>query len=110
MKWIFLPVLGITFALSACQNRGAAIAFDETYFATRLSNVDRLRDQFVITVSPFSASAEGAREAGRYEATRYCIDLYGSSDVIWQAGPDAEPEALEVSNDTLTLRGACAPL
>lgn len=97
-------------ALTGCNNREDQIAFDGQYFSSRAKKVDGARDQFEVTVKPFSASADGARAAGLYEATRYCIDLYGSSDIIWERGPDAEEGTMQVAGDTLSLRGACAPL
>ena len=62
-----------------------------------------------MSVGPASASLEGAREAGRYEAIRYCIDNFGSSDITWIAGPDAEDGTLTIANDRLQLRGTCTP-
>jgi hypothetical protein len=49
----------------------------------------------------------GAREAGRYEATKYCINQYGTSDIAWVSGPDVEDGSLTINNDELQLRGAC---
>ncbi|MEO0939639.1 MAG: hypothetical protein AAFY38_15905 [Pseudomonadota bacterium] len=109
MKWT-VPGLICALALTACQDRDDGIAFDGQFFNARLSAERGARDQFEVTVKPFSASADGARAAGEYEAISHCIDLYGSSEIIWERGPDAEGGTLLVSNDTLTLRGACAPL
>ena len=54
-------------------------------------------------------SLDGAREAGRYEAIRYCIANFGSSDIAWTEGPDAEDGTLTIANDRLLLRGTCTP-
>ncbi|WP_299148650.1 hypothetical protein [uncultured Tateyamaria sp.] len=97
-------------ALSACAERKAdRVAFDGQFFRSNASKVDKQRNQFEISVSPVSASLEGAREAGRYEATRYCIGIFGSSNVDWIEGPDAEDGTLRISGDKLLLRGTCAP-
>jgi len=109
MKWILGAALITALALPSCGRRDDDLAFDGQFFNARAKKVDGDRVQFEVTVRPFSASADGARAAGEYEAIKYCIALYGSSDIIWQRGPDAE-EGLLVSNDTLSLRGACAPL
>ncbi|WP_299280402.1 hypothetical protein [uncultured Tateyamaria sp.] len=96
--------------LSACAERRAdRVAFDGQFFRSSSSKVDRQRDQFEVSVSPVSASLEGAREAGRYEATRYCIRSFGTSNIDWVNGPDAEDGRLRISGDKLLLRGACAP-
>lgn len=96
--------------LSACSGRKAdRVAFDGVFFRSTAGKVDKQVDQFEITVSPASASIDGAREAGRYEATRYCIRNFGTSDVAWTEGPDAEDGTLTIANDRLILRGTCTP-
>ena len=95
--------------LSACSKAEDRVTFDGQFFRAKLSKVDKQRDQFSIEVSPVSASLDGARDAGRYEATRYCIKNYGTSVVIWAMGLDAEDGTLRVENDKLQLRGACNP-
>ena len=94
--------------LTACAERRAdRVAFDGVFFRSTSDNVEKDRVEFVVGVSPVSASLEGARDAGRYEATRYCIDNFGSSDVTWIEGPDAEDGTLRISGDKLVLRGTC---
>ncbi|WP_299687185.1 hypothetical protein [uncultured Tateyamaria sp.] len=96
--------------VSACQERRAdRVAFDGVFFRSNASNIDRQRDDFEVAVSPVSASLEGARDAGRYEAVRYCIKNFGSSDITWIAGPDAEDGTLTIAGDRLVLRGTCTP-
>lgn len=96
--------------VSACQERRAdRVAFDGVFFRSTSSNVDRQRDEFEVTVSPVSASLDGARAAGRHEAIRYCIKNFGSSDIEWIAGPDGEDGTLTIANDRLLLRGTCTP-
>ncbi|MEL6451079.1 MAG: hypothetical protein AAFQ19_07445 [Pseudomonadota bacterium] len=96
--------------LSACQERRAdRVAFDGVFFRSTSGKVDQQRDVFEVTVSPASSSLDGAREAGRYEATRYCIDNFGTSDITWSDGPDAEDGTLTIDNDRLILRGTCTP-
>ena len=62
---------------------------------------------FTVTVSPFAANPEGAVEAGRYQATRYCLLTFGGSDTEWEIGPDTPLEELPVDGDDLTLTGRC---
>ncbi|WP_299591628.1 hypothetical protein [uncultured Tateyamaria sp.] len=96
--------------LSACQERRSErVAFDGVFFRATSGKVDKQREQFEIGVSPVSASLEGAHEAGRYEAVRYCIKQFGSSDIVWIEGPDAEDGRLRISGDKLLLRGTCTP-
>lgn len=96
--------------LSACSERRAdRVAFDGVFFRSNANKIEKQRDQFEISVTPVSSSLEGAREAGRYEATRYCIGNFGSSKIEWIEGPDAEDGTLRISGDKLLLRGTCTP-
>lgn len=108
MRVIFLPAaLVATMAVAGCINREDKIPFDGQYFRSKVSKVDKQFDVFTVSVKPVSASLEGAREAGRYEATSYCVNTFGSSDIIWTAGPDAPEEDLTIENDQLVLQGRC---
>lgn len=82
--------------------------FDGVQFRARIQKSGDDRQSFVITVPKVSRSLDGAREAGRYEATRYCIKNYGTSDVVWVNSPDADEGQIVVSDDTMTFRGSCA--
>lgn len=96
--------------LSACTERRAdRVAFDGVFFRSTSSKIDKQRDRFEVTVSPVSASLEGARAAGAYEAVRYCIENFGSSDIVWINGPDGEDGTLTITNDRLLLSGTCDP-
>ena len=111
MKFVKLSGVAIVAAtlLVGCQDPEDRIAFDGQYFKSKLSKVDKQRDQFLVEVSPASASLDGAREAGRYEGTKYCIEQYGTSSIAWVYGPDAKDGTLRVENDKLQFRGACNP-
>ena len=82
------------------------VLFEGVEYKHKSSAVSRDdKRSFEVQVRPVSASMVGAREAGKYEGTRYCIQNYGNSDIKWQVGPDSQ--VLPVENDTLTLRGRC---
>lgn len=103
-----LTGLVIAVALMAgCTPADERIQFDGQFYNAKLRKVDRQRDVFTVTVRPVSRSVAGAREAGAYEATVYCVNTFGSSDIIWSAGPDAPDGELRIENDTLTLLGRC---
>ena len=105
MKKILLTMTALA-ALAGCQAQ-ERIQFDGKYFRTKASRVDRQhREDFTVTVRNVSQSFEGAREAGRYEGTRYCVNNFGSSDIAWAVGPDT-PGQLQVVNDKLIFRGTC---
>jgi hypothetical protein len=94
-------------ALTACGPDDDDILFDGQFFRASIDTDRATRDQFTVTARPVSASLIGAREAARYEATVYCVNRYGRSDIIWTVGPDSPDEQLPISNDTLTLQGRC---
>ncbi|WP_343082024.1 hypothetical protein [Ostreiculturibacter nitratireducens] len=104
-----LVMLGMVLALAACggDRRRDAVAFDGVYFKSSVSTTREDRRVFAVSVSPASASLEGAREAGRYEAVKYCVRTFGTSDMEWELGPDMPEESLVVVEDALTLRGRC---
>lgn len=93
--------------LAGCTSSEDRIFFDGQFYKSKVRKVERQLDVFVVSVRPVSKSLKGAREAGRYEATVYCVNTYGSSDIIWTAGPDAPEGQLNIEKDTLTLQGRC---
>lgn len=104
------PVLALTImgALAACSGGAPkSYPFDGVYFKAKAGAVNKkvTRSVFTVQVAGASQSITGAREAGRYEATRYCIENYGTSDIIWAIGPDSPGQVL--ADDTLTLKGTC---
>lgn len=110
MRALALPLLA-ALALGACSDAREAnrVAFQGVQFDSRLADgIDGRRNQFAVAVSPVSASLEGARESARYEAIKYCISTYGSSDIKWVVGPDAPTTSLGIAENTAHFRGACA--
>ena len=84
-----------------------AVKFDGHYFAGRASKSSVDPHGFSVRIRNAAKSIAGAREAARYEATIYCIEQFGTSDIIWSIGPD--DEAISLSNRSLTLAGRCNP-
>ena len=84
-----------------------AVKFDGHYFAGRASKSSADPHGFSVRIRNAAKSIAGAREAARYEATIYCIEQFGTSDIIWSIGPD--DEAISLSNRSLTLAGRCNP-
>ncbi len=102
--------VALMLTLTACAGqRERQVAFDGHVFKAKASAVDKAvsRADFTATVSGVSKSLEGAREAGRYEGTKYCIVNYGSSRINWAVGPDTAPAQLRVVDDSLTFAGRC---
>ena len=93
--------------LAGCSGDDDRVAFDGQYFRAKVSKIDGQRDVFQVTVKDAAKSIDGARAAARYEATKYCVSLYGNSDIIWTLGPDAPASALRLDGGALTFQGRC---
>ncbi|WP_371688496.1 hypothetical protein [Ruegeria sp. EL01] len=85
------------------------ILFDGQSFRAKAKVVDKKVSpaNFTVVINGVSASLDGAREAGRYEGTKFCIENFGSSRIEWKVGPDTEPQQLQISDDKLTFAGTC---
>ncbi|UWR24139.1 hypothetical protein K3756_06935 [Sulfitobacter sp. S190] len=98
-------VLAVTL-LAGCNINDRRL-FDGVPFAPKVRKVDRALDEITISVKGASRSIEGAQQAAVFGAVDYCVNLYGSSDIEWQIGPDTPVDQLNLQNDTLVFRGRC---
>lgn len=100
----------LAIGLTACSKKDdAGISFDGQYFKAKTKkNGDDLAD-FTTIVGPVSASLDGALAAGGYEGTKYCIENFGTSIIIWGVGPETDHAQLAILDDTITLQGRCDP-
>lgn len=97
-------------ALAACTNRNKddQFAFNGIHFQSKSDKVSKdVRERFYVNVKRANQDLAAAREAGRYEGTRYCIAEYGTSRIDWVVGP--ENEATVPVDDVLRLEGICRP-
>ena len=99
-------------ALGGCTQPEERVTFGGYYFRAKAKPVNKrktLKD-FTVQVRGVSKSLNGARQAGGYEGTRYCIKKYGTSRIIWQVGPGTEPQYLRIEKDQLVFQGSCDPI
>lgn len=106
MKTVTLALLAAALIVTGCGQDEDQLSFDGQFYRAKLKKEGE-RHQFRVTARPVSASVDGAREAARYEAIRFCVTEYGSSDIIWTTSPDAPADQLPVADDTLVLTGEC---
>lgn len=107
---VILLLIAAMIALSACSKTYAdrRIRFDGEIFRGNAKALERSdRRAFVATAGPVSRSLDGAREAVRYEGTKYCIKWFGVSEIDWAVDPQAEATALPIDKDKIILRGTC---
>ena len=98
----FLIMMGCSNPFELEENK---VSFDGYYLSSKLSR-SKLDDRsFDLTVKRANRSLSGAREAGRYEATRVCIKNYGTSDIKWVLGPD--DQSIGLTGKVLKLSGQC---
>lgn len=93
--------------LAGCSNNSDRVFFNGNYYPAKAKRDKDTDKGFVVTVQRISKGLDGAREAGRYEGTRYCIKTFGTSEIDWVRGPDAEDGTLQVSGSRLVLSGKC---
>lgn len=95
--------------LAACTKKEDRILFGGHFYNAKAEAVDRKGDRtlFRVTVPDVAVSLENAVQAGAYQATRYCIENYGSSRIAWEIGPETEPQNLPIDKGKLMLRGRC---
>ncbi len=111
-----LVLVGAVALAAGCANmrdklsNNEKVTFDGIYFVTTLDRLDRKeREHFKVFVREPQQSLEAAREAGRYEAVKYCIKEFGTSRIDWVSGPDVEDGALLYDNGRLMFEGMCNP-
>ena len=98
----FLMMTGCSNPFELEENK---VSFDGYYFSSILSR-SKLDDRsFDLTVRRANRSLSGALEAGRYEATKFCIKNYGTSDIKWVLGPD--DQTIGLTGKVLKLSGQC---
>ncbi|KEJ97981.1 hypothetical protein SAMN05444149_101314 [Pseudosulfitobacter pseudonitzschiae] len=100
-------ILAVALAVTGCAKSEKGLAFDGHYYRATAKKAGDDRSVFQVEVRQVSQSLEGAREAGRHAATKYCVDNFGTSNIAWTRGPDPENGSLSVSNDKLLLQGKC---
>ncbi|SFT63622.1 hypothetical protein [Sedimentitalea nanhaiensis] len=109
---ISLGLVAAVAVVSGCSGkRKDAFAFHGVVFKAKTRPVDKKvsRADFTATIFDATQSLDGAREAARYEGTKYCIANYGTSMIDWSVGPESEPGRLSVSDNAITFRGRCDP-
>ena len=99
----------LTLGLFSCGDRylDNQVAFEGIKFKAKLNQVKGDKFAFNVSVKNAEKNLKGAREAGRYEATKFCIERLSTSDIEWIKGPDSDPLPLQDGN--LKLSGNCLP-
>ncbi|WP_113912605.1 hypothetical protein [Roseovarius dicentrarchi] len=102
-----LTALAAAMALTACGKPGERVLFDGKYYPAKLSKSGVSREEFSVAVRDVGQGINGAREAGRFEGTTYCVETFGDSSIDWQPGYGPEDGRAITEDGTLILRGSC---
>ena len=99
----------LTLGLFSCGERylDNQVAFEGIKFRANLKQVKGDDFAFNVTVKNAKKNLKGACEAGRYEATKFCIERLSTSEIEWMNGPDSDVLTLQDGN--LKFSGKCIP-
>lgn len=104
---VCLTLLAAVIALGACSRSQDRVYFDGKYFRTKAKHTSDDRQSFFVKVPRIDQGLAAGREAGRYEGTLYCVENFGTSEIAWVNGPDADDADLNIDGNTLVLNGRC---
>ncbi len=109
---IATAMLCAAFALASCgsvTSRDKRLRFDGVPFRTSSKALDKKVSlaRFQVVVKNALQSTEGARQAVLHEATTYCIENYGLSDIDWPVDPLDPEQELLLDGDDAVYTGTC---
>ena len=101
---MFIPIAILLLFGCSARIKENRVAFDGFLFNSKLK-VGLNKKDFEITVLRANRSLSGAKEAGRYEATIYCVNKFGTSDIVWDLNP--EDVSKVSSSKSIFIKGRC---
>lgn len=104
---LLLAALCGALAVAACAKKESRVYFNGKFYPTKETKQSDDRQSFKVSVRRADQGLDGAREAGRYAGTRYCLENFGTSEISWMQGPDAEDGVLTIDGGKLILTGRC---
>lgn len=105
-------LLCTAFVVAGCgsvTSRDKRVSYDGVLFRTSAKAVNRkvTLAEFKVVVKNALRSPKGARQAALHEATGYCIENYGSSDILWSVDPLDPEQDLPLDGDDAVYVGTC---
>lgn len=102
---LLLMVLTVAAGCARVEER---TLFEGVYYPGKARGERADRRNFTATVRRASRGIEGAQQAVRHEARRYCLTNFGTSDIAWRGGTEAESSPVyERSGDRVSVQGRC---
>jgi len=94
--------------LAGCADREERVIFDGNYYPAKSKGEKAERRDFTASVRRVSRRPEGAQKAVLHEATRYCLQNFGTSEIEWADVPaGGEGPVYARSGDSLSVSGRC---
>jgi hypothetical protein len=94
--------------LAGCAEREQRMLFDGNYYPARSGATDQDHRAFTASVTRASQGVSGAQRAALHEATRYCVNTFGTSRIDWANVPaDSAGPAYARAGDRVSVAGRC---
>ncbi len=98
----------VVLGLAACGGNEKRMMFDGNYYPASSGATEQDRRAFTASVTRASQGLAGAQAAALHEATRYCVNTYGTSDIDWAGVPDgAQGPAYARAGERVSVAGRC---
>tara|TARA_R110000851_G_scaffold194302_7_gene345121 strand:- start:582 stop:935 length:354 start_codon:yes stop_codon:yes gene_type:complete len=102
-----LVLIALT-VLAGCAEREERVLFNGNYYPGKARAEKQDRRNFTASVKRAGRGIEGAQQAALYEATRYCLDNFGTSEIAWVGVPEGGKGPVYArSGDTVSVTGRC---
>ncbi len=103
-----IGAVALMLAIAGCGDREQRMFFDGNYYPASSSGDQQDPRTFTASVTRAAQGITGAQRAVLHEATRYCVNTYGTSDIDWaNVAPGAEGPAYGRSGDRVSVAGRC---
>ena len=93
--------------LGACAERTERAYFDGNYYPAKTRAEKEDRRNFTASVRRASRGMNGAQQAALHEATRYCLESFGTSEIEWSGVAEGQGPVYGRSGDTVSVTGRC---
>ncbi len=94
--------------VAGCTERKERVLFDGNYYPGKARGEREDRRDFTATVRRAGRGIEGAQKAAVHEATRYCIENFGTSEIAWSGVAEGQEGPVYArSGDRLSVSGRC---
>jgi len=93
--------------LAGCAERSERVIFDGNYYPPKTRAEKEDRRNFTASVRRASRGIEGAQKAAVHEATRYCLESFGTSEIEWSGVAEGQGPIYGRSGDTVSVTGRC---